>query len=106
MYKFILFKTTRPEAGKAKMQAFIFSTRAARDKEFDAVVAQNEALEPSPFGGFFEPEGFIQPGTRMCAPDRVSTLVADAAAQTAWNYRHPISGADAAVEVEIIEVAQ
>ncbi len=106
MYKFILFKTTRPEAGKADMTAYVFATRAARDEEFDAVVTQNEALEPSPFGGFFQPDGFIDPARRTCAAERVEALVAEVAAKEAWNYRHPTSGADAVVSVEIVEVAQ
>jgi hypothetical protein len=98
---FILIKTTKAGEGRVKLEALVFDTRAARDSAFQAVVGANEALPPHPLGGFFEPLEFVQAARAVADMDGIDEAVAEAASNAAWNYRHKISGEDAAVDVEI-----
>lgn len=96
---FILIKTSITEEGRVRLEAQAFGTRAERESEFRAVVSANEMLPAHPLGGFFEPVGFVQVTRTVADMGGIDEVVSEAASNAAWNYRHPISGDEAVVEV-------
>ena len=96
---FILIKTSIIGEGRVRLEAQVFGARADRENEFKAVVSANEMLPPHPLGGFFEPVGFVQVTRMVADTGGIDEVVSEAASNAAWNYRHPISGDEAVVEV-------